>query len=116
MKKLVILFLGLVMSVGCFAEIKEVQLSNNHNEEDDESDYRHVVPTVNYDESNVWIKSKELLPNVDIVIKDAANKVIFQGVMPLSPAASVIQLPADNEKYSIELSYDKNNFSGFFEK
>ena len=67
------------------------------------------------DENNVWIKSKDLLPNVDIVIKDSANKVIYHGAMPLSPSASVIPLPDDNEKYSIELSYGKNSFSGFFE-
>ena len=56
-----------------------------------------------------------MLPNVDIVIKDSANKVIYHGAMPLSPSASVIPLPDDNEKYSIELSYGKNSFSGFFE-
>lgn len=116
MVRITTLLIGLIVSVSCFAEVKEVALNNNNDDEIPDKDHRSIAPTVNYDESNVWIKSKELLPNVDIVIKDAANKVIFQGVMPLSPAASVIQLPADNEKYSIELSYDKNNFSGFFEE
>lgn len=107
---------AIFISASSFADIKEVELNNDSDNQKESPNHRSIAPTVNYDESNVWIKSKELLPNVDIVIKDAANKVIFQGVMPLSPAASVIQLPADNEKYSIELSYDKNNFSGFFEK
>lgn len=116
MVRITTLLIGLVVSASCFAEVKEVALNDNSDDETSNKDHRSISPTVNYDENNVWIKSKELLPNVNIVIKDAANKVIFQGVLPLSQATSVIPLPADNEKYSIELSYGKKNFSGFFEE
>lgn len=115
MVRIATLLIGLFVSANCFADIKEVELNENNDEETSNKGHRSVAPTVNYDENNVWIKSKDLLPNVDIVIKDSANKVIYHGAMPLSPSASVIPLPEDNEKYSIELSYGKNSFSGFFE-
>lgn len=113
MKRILLFILSSVFAVNVFSSLKEVEL----NGVDDESigqDQRNIAPTVNYDEKNVWIKSKELIPDANIVIKDAGNKVIYQGSMPLSPSASVISLPVDNDKYSIELSYGKKNFSGFF--
>lgn len=114
MRKYLFLMFALAVSMSSLADIKEVELNSNNNDETSTKDHRSVAPTVNYDEKNVWIKSKELIPDANIVIKDAGNKVIYQGSMPLSPSASVISLPVDNDKYSIELSYGKKNFSGFF--
>lgn len=115
MRRLMFLLFAISIFARSLADIKEVELSSDNDNHYESPNHRSVAPTVNYDENNVWIKSKDLLPNVDIVIKDSANKVIYHGAMPLSPSASVIPLPDDNEKYSIELSYGKNSFSGFFE-
>ena len=51
MVRIATLLIGLFVSANCFADIKEVELNENNDEETSNKGHRSVAPTVNYGHS-----------------------------------------------------------------
>lgn len=75
------------------------------------------VPTVNFNEDDVTIKSDSVIYNVDIVIKDQFENIMHHSIQTVGPMETTISLPENNvsQKTTIDLYYDKKRLSGFFE-
>lgn len=74
------------------------------------------LPSVTYEDNNVFIYAPYYIESMEVVIKDAAGEVIYTYTSAMVAGKNTITLPAlvSEEKYSIELSYGSFHLLGYF--
>ncbi|MBR1940142.1 MAG: DUF3244 domain-containing protein [Bacteroidaceae bacterium] len=74
------------------------------------------LPSVTYEDDNVFIYAPYYIESMEVVIKDAAGEVIYTYTSAMVAGKNTITLPAlvSEEKYSIELSYGSFHLLGYF--
>ena len=117
MKKLQVLILALLMVVCCMADETPVAITPTPHEQLGKDNRAPVqLPSVTYEDDNVFIYAPYYIESMEVVIKDAAGEVIYTYTSAMVAGKNTIALPAlvSEEKYSIELSYGSFHLLGYF--
>ena len=74
------------------------------------------LPSVTYEDDNVFIYAPYYIESMEVVIKDAAGEVIYTYTSAMVAGKNTIALPAlvSEDKYSIELSFGSFHLLGYF--
>ena len=117
MKKLQVLFFGLLMAVFCMADETPLTITPVPKEDLHKGNRAPAqLPSVTYEDDNVFIYAPYYIESMEVVIKDAAGEVIYTHTSAMVAGKNTIALPAlvSEEKYSIELSYGSFHLLGYF--
>ena len=117
MKKVLLLLFGLIIGCSVFADEIEVPTSLIPKGEKLPSKRDLVqLPSVTYEDDNVFIYAPYYIESMEVVIKDAAGEVIYTYTSAMVAGKNTIALPAlvSEDKYSIELSFGSFHLLGYF--
>lgn len=109
---------GLMVCSGMQAQMRTVDLQSSDVEDYPTLGPEYKVPTVRYDEANVFVSADTLIYNVTVIVRDCNGNMIYCGKTTVSPADSHINLPRryQGQKYKVELYYDDKYLYGYFNK
>lgn len=116
MKHLILVILGVAMFLNSYAGANKIYLYRNTKGENINRPTCIPIPNLEYEQSTLKIKCKDIESLAFVVIKDITGKVIFTENIRISSEASVITLPDDVDinKCTIEITYDNENVKGDF--
>lgn len=116
-QKFLLLFFSIMLSSLAIAQETPVNIGNFDPVELGR-DHRApaLLPSVTYEDDNVFIYAPYYIESMEVVIKDAAGEVIYTYTSAMVAGKNSIALPAlvSEEKYSIELSYGSFHLLGYF--
>lgn len=75
-------------------------------------------PSVSYDDDEITIKSDSTIYDVNVVIRDQYGNIMHQSTQTISEEETTIYVPdldASSVKTNIDLYYDREHLTGYFE-
>ena len=117
MRKLQVLIFGLLIAVCCMADEKPVSITPTPHEELGPGNRAPVlIPSVTYEDDNVFIYAPYYIDSMDVVIYDASGEAIYTYTSAMVVGKNTIVLPTtvSEEKYAIELNYGSFCLIGYF--
>lgn len=115
--KIQFVLLGVLFSANVIAG--PVDLNYDDRNKDYGMGHRYSVPIVSTDGDDVIVKSDSIIENVTIIIKDQFGNIMHQSVQTITPDEFTISVPDNNsvsEKTTIDLYYEKNHLTGYFDE
>ena len=117
MKHFLLLILSLMLSSSVFADEIDIPMSPIPESQIGPGNRAPaLIPSVTYEDDNVFIYAPYYIESMEVVIKDAAGEVIYTYTSAMVAGKNTIALPAlvSEDKYSIELSYGSFHLLGYF--
>ena len=116
-RNLMLTAMGLFLFIGNISAQKDIPLHQDTKGNGQESPSVDTVVTASYDDGTITIKSKDIIPVMEVDIRNRHGETIFSHAAPALPKSTTqIDLPqdVDKEKFDIQVKYNGKAFEGKF--
>lgn len=115
MKKVLLLFMACLASMGGLAENGNVQLYDKGTKAPHP---KSEIPTVKQEDQRLTLTSVRVITKAKVIIKNEKGEIVFEELVDITPDGVVLDIPSgfDEETYTIEIEYEQTALIGSFER